>query len=343
MDGVITMRIGVFAPPSIPTSFVVYLSRVSSLLSAQGVDCVRFGSAIDLPPGCDLLWDIRSGGGNPPPDALMVDGLPPLVVTIHGFAPLSLPILEYYRSWRERIDAVGHAARQRRRWASVQQRIAGVIAVSRFTQTECLTHAGIAAQRVHVCHHGVDAETFGQPALPGDREGATFLHVSNDEPRKNLPRVISAFAKLRRRHPGARLRLKLPTGAGSRYVGLPGVEVLTGHLPTHELAAMYAQATAFVFPSLYEGFGLPILEAMSAGCPVITSTASACPEVAGDAALCVDPRSVPDIEAAMSRLLDEAGLQRRLHLAGLVQAAGFTWEACAAGHRQAFDEVLSKR
>lgn len=334
------MRIGVYAPPSIPTSFVVYLARVTEAMAAQGTEFVRFDGTTTPPHGCDLLWDIRSGGGNPPPDTLFVDGLPPLVVTIHGFAPLTLPSREYHRTWRERFESIGHVQRQHRRWEAVHSRIRAVIAVSAFTRSECLAHAGISAERVHVCHHGVDADAFHQGVVPGDRDAGTFLHISNDEPRKNLPRVVSAFAHVRRKHPNARLVLKLPADSAGRYRGLPGVDVVTGHLPTDELAAMYARATAFVFPSLYEGFGLPILEAMAAGCPVLTSTVSACPEVAGEAALCVDPRSVPDIATAMSRLLDDAELRQRLTRAGLNQAAAFTWKACAMAHKQVFDAVV---
>lgn len=336
------MRIAVFAPADIPTSFVVYFKRVHAALQQKGVDCVRFGHGDRLPPNCDLVWDVRSGGGNPPPDALLADGMPPLVVTVHGFAPLSLPAMAYYRLWRERVESIGHVRRQQRRWAAAQHHIARVIAVSSFTRGECVRHAGIGLARISVCHHGVDADAFAAGAAVSAREPGMLLHVSNDEPRKNLNRVLRAFRQVRRSHPAARLVLKLPAEAAARYSGHSGVEVLTGHLPTPELADLYARASAFVFPSLYEGFGMPILEAMAAGCPVLTSNVSACPEVAGEDALCVDPWSVSDLAIGMVRLLDDASLRDRLAQAGRVRASRFTWQVCAEGHLTAFEQALQR-
>lgn len=328
------MHVAVYAPPTIPTSFAVYLARVGDELGRLGVTCERFAGAADLPRQADLVWDIRSGGGNPPPDFLFGSGLPPLVVTIHGFAPLTLAPREYYRGWRERWHARGNVGQQHRRWAAVQAGIRSVIAVSAYTRDECGRHAGIEPGRITVCHHGVDATSFGAGSVP--RDEATLLHVSNDEPRKNLTRVVKAFARVRRLVPRARLRLKVPADAAGRYQGLPGVEVIAGHLQTAELAALYARSAGFVFPSLYEGFGLPILEAMAAGCPVLTSNVSACPEVAGGDALCVDPRSVDALADGMLRLLTDRTVAARLAAAGDVRARQFTWDRSAAAHLNAF-------
>jgi glycosyltransferase involved in cell wall biosynthesis len=332
------MHVAVYAPPTIPTSFAVYLARVGDELGRMGVTFERFGGTADLPRQADLVWDIRSGGGNPPPDFLLGGGLPPLVVTIHGFAPLTLAPREYYRGWRERWHARGNVERQHRRWAATQAGIRGVIAVSAYTRDECGRHAGIEPGRITVCHHGVDATSFGLASVA--RDEATLLHVSNDEPRKNLARVLKAFDRVRRRLPQARLRLKVPAEAAGRYQDLPGVEVIAGHLQTAELAALYARSTGFVFPSLYEGFGLPILEAMAAGCPVLTSDVSACPEVAGEAAICVDPRSIDAIAEGMAQILKSGEGARLLIAAGGRRCQQFTWERSAGMHLCAFRKAL---
>jgi len=106
--------------------------------------------------------------------------------------------------------------------------------------------------------------------------------------------------------------------------------MLAGFVPVEDLPPLYGAAEALVFPSLYEGFGFPVAEAMACGCPVITSNVSSLPEVAGGAALLVDPASVDEITAAMRRILEEPALRERLKNDGLTQAARFTWERSAA-------------
>jgi glycosyltransferase involved in cell wall biosynthesis len=326
------LHVAIYQPPDLPPSFRVYLHNVLQAMPANGLRFSAFAGRHDLPADADLLWDIRSGGGNPPPEDLLATGNPPLVVTIHGFAPMSLPGRDYFGNWREQWHARGSNRRKRAAWHGLQGRIAQVVAVSNFTRDETVRITGIGPDRISVCPHGVDGGLF-QPgaALP---VRPRFLHVSNDEPRKNIARIVAAFARLRM--PQAELVLKVPRAAASRYAGLPGVQVIAEHISDAELAALYRSATAFVFPSLYEGFGLPILEAMASGCPVITSHDSACGEVAGEAALRVDPRRTGDLAQAMQRLLDDATLHRQCVDAGLRRAAAFTWQASAQHHAAAF-------
>jgi glycosyltransferase involved in cell wall biosynthesis len=115
-----------------------------------------------------------------------------------------------------------------------------------------------------------------------------------------------------------------------------------GYVAEGDLPALYAGATAFVFPSLYEGFGLPVVEAMAWGTPVITSSVSSLPEVAGDAAVLVDPYDVDGLARAMQRLLDDACLRDSLIAAGRQRARRFTWERCAEDVEAVFDEAMEK-
>jgi glycosyltransferase involved in cell wall biosynthesis len=172
-------------------------------------------------------------------------------------------------------------------------------------------------------HHGL-----AQPYL---------LHLGTLEPRKNLPLLIDACAPLW--HGGSlthRLVLAGAPGWGAAAVeqaiarhGVARWVVRPGTVPDSHLPALYRAADAVLLPSLGEGFGLPLLEAMACGVPVIAADAGALPEVAGDAGLLVDPRDPPAWAAAIARLLADQDLAARLRLAGPARAAEFTWERCA--------------
>lgn len=172
----------------------------------------------------------------------------------------------------------------------------------------------------------------------------TFLAVGTLEPRKNLARVLAAFALLRARGLDADLvvagaRGWLDDDLLATAARAPGV-VVEGEVDDARLAALYGGATALVYPSLGEGFGLPVLEGLAAGLPVVTSAATACEEVAGGAALLVDPYDVEALADAMRRTAEDDGLRRGLIAAGRVRAAGFGWERTAEGTRATYERAL---
>jgi glycosyltransferase involved in cell wall biosynthesis len=164
-----------------------------------------------------------------------------------------------------------------------------------------------------------------------------FLFVGTLQPRKNVPTLLRAFA-IARRHLGGGVALALAGQAGR---GAPALKNLAsalgisnsvrwlGYVPEEDRPGLYASAAAFVFPSLYEGFGLPVLEAMAWGTPVITSNVSSLPEVAGGAGILVDPRDADALAEAMAQVLEDRSLAARLVAAGRVQAARFRWDTCA--------------
>lgn len=177
-----------------------------------------------------------------------------------------------------------------------------------------------------------------------------LLYVGGVNGRKNLEGLVSAFAAARAAH----LDLSLVIG-GARQWRSEGLERrvrrlgvaeqihFTGYLPDDDLPALYSGAAAFVFPSLYEGFGLPVLEAMACGAPVITSSVSSLPEVAGDAALLVDPQNSAAIAIAIRRVLEERGLAASLSARGLARAARFTWATAARETFAIYDQLLGDR
>jgi glycosyltransferase involved in cell wall biosynthesis len=176
------------------------------------------------------------------------------------------------------------------------------------------------------------------PASSVDREGSRpyVLCVAGADPTKNVETLVEAFARLplplRDAHDlvlAGDFRRRADLQERVRQVGLQKQTVFTGVVSDDRLIRLYQQAVLFVFPSLYEGFGLPVLEAMACGCPVISSNASSLPEVTGDAAVLVNPSDVEDLARQMERALSDSALRRDLRQRGLKQAAQFSWDRTA--------------
>lgn len=170
-----------------------------------------------------------------------------------------------------------------------------------------------------------------------------LLTVSTVEPRKNLPTLLKAYAQLKQQLAEVCPPLVIVGRKGwncgdiLRYMeALKDNVLFLGHVPDEDLIALYQMATCFVFPSLYEGFGLPVLEAMKAGCPVITTTSSSLPEVAGGAALLVDPLDANGMAAVLQRLLQDESLRRQMIAEGELQAARFSWSQTALLHTEVY-------
>ncbi len=190
---------------------------------------------------------------------------------------------------------------------------------------------GVDSARIRVIPYGVDHERF----RPSARTRQEFiLYPANRWPHKNHARLFEAFALLRLERPELRLVL---TGSGHDSGAPPGVEV-RGHVSDDELTELYATASALVFPSLYEGFGLPPLEAMASGCPVVAAHAGSLPEVCGDAARYFDPTSPAEIAQAV---LDVLASPDEWSARGVRRAAEFTWDRAARAHEAVYRELAS--
>jgi glycosyltransferase involved in cell wall biosynthesis len=236
-------------------------------------------------------------------------------------------------------------------------RARAIIAVSAATKRDVVRTLKLPERKVHVVYEA-PAPDF-RPLRRGDALEAvrrkyglpeTFvLYVGTIEPRKNLARLLAAFDLLRRDGFGA-LALVLVGSrgwqdaailTGIERLGLFSAVRLLGRAPIEDLVALYNLADALAFPSLYEGFGLPVIEAMACGTPVVTSPNGSLAEVAGDAAELVDPSQVESIAAGLRRVLADPDRRAELRAAGLTQAARFSWEAAAAQTRQVYESVLA--
>jgi glycosyltransferase involved in cell wall biosynthesis len=218
-----------------------------------------------------------------------------------------------------------------------------VIAVSEFTAGQVRDLLGVSADRVRVIPHGASTRGAHSNEAPPARE-KLILHVGAIQRRKNLVRLIEAFE---RTEPGWRLALAGSFGYGSKEIlqRIEGssrrqdVQVL-GYVSQTQLDDLYARAAVFAFPSLDEGFGMPILDAMAAGVPVLTSNRSATAEVSGDAALLVAPEDTGSIAEALHRLTTEEALREELVVRGRRRAALFTWEKAVEATWAAYRDLL---
>lgn len=229
-----------------------------------------------------------------------------------------------------------------------------ILACSESTKRDLVKFYGIPPDKISVVYYG-KSPIFREHRNPEDLdrirkkygiEGPYLLYVGNLQPRKNLKRLIAAFGRLKKdRSIRERLvivgkRTWLQSEAfGAIDESLKNDILITGYVPEEDLPLLYSAAEVAVYPSIFEGFGFPVLEAMACGTPVITSNTSSLPEVAGDAAILVDPYSEDAIAAAIQRVLSEPGLRAELKRKGLEQAARFSWEKAARETLDIFKKI----
>ena len=350
------MLIGIDASRAVaacPTGTEIYSRRlIQALLTLESPHrfrlYLRSTSPADTFPGAELRvipcprlwthlrlsWEIA----HRPPDVLFVPAhVLPLIhprvslATVHDLGYLHFPKAH---PWRQRLY-LDLSTRWNARTA------AHLLADSEATKADLVAHYGTPSDKITVAYPGRD-ETLTPVRDPAAIEavkarygivGDYFLYLGTLQPRKNLARLITAFAAL---SPETILVLAGKRGwlyedlfAQVRHLSLAGRVLFPGYVPDEDKAALLSGALAFVFPSLYEGFGLPVLEAQACGCPVITSTTSSPPEVAGDAALLVNPSDTEAIAGAMQRIAADSALRKTLIERGFVNVRRFSWAACA--------------
>ncbi len=267
-------------------------------------------------------------------DAPLLDRTP-LVVTIHDLNHFIYPQYHTKENYDFVTRSVHHAAR----------RADLIVTDSESSRREIRRYLHVPLERIEVVPLAADPAFSEQPRPDGVErarkryhiDGPYFLAVGSLEPRKNLPRILEAFRAYL--EGGGDASLVAAGGPGWKNEAihaavdkfqLNGRVIFTGYVPMEDLPSLYQGAEIFLYPSIYEGFGLPILEAMSCGTAVVTGKSSSLPEVAGDAALLVDALDAGEIAAAMQRLTSDTGLKEALILKGRARAACFSWDETAA-------------
>jgi glycosyltransferase involved in cell wall biosynthesis len=309
---------------------------------------------VELPHSIRRLYPSWNGLGRPAvPDELDAAdvmhatspaAIPPggrrLVVTVHDVAFRLYPGM-YPPAWRTLFRLGLRRAR----------RADAVIAVSRSTARDVALHGGIDPSRIHVVPLAPSLpQTTTDPGDVLERRRIPrpyLLFVGTLEPRKNLIRLIRAYRRSTARQEHA-LVIAGPLGwrSGRLHRELaspgPGRVVVTGRVPEADLDALYRGAAAFVYPSIYEGFGLPVLDALARGVPTIVARSSSLPEIVEDAALQVDPRSVRGLAEAIDHVVGDDDERGRLAARGPARAATFSWERTALGTLDVYRSVLDR-
>ncbi len=261
----------------------------------------------------------------------------PVVAMIHDLAFEHLPETFTRRGKAQLRLTVRHTARH----------AAQILTVSEFSRQDIINTYRLPPDRITVTHNGCEAQFTPQPT--SDREAETIkqkfgirrdylLAVGSVQPRKNLIRLLRAYAMLREQQPGFQLQLVIVGRQLWLYKEIlreikqqnfAADVIVTGYASDEDLPALYRSAVALVYPSLFEGFGLPPLEAMACGTPVITSDCSSLPEVVGKAAILVNPYEEADLAQAIWKLTNDPALRAQLRQAGIQQAKQFTWQTTA--------------
>ena len=258
---------------------------------------------------------------------------PKKVLTIHDLTPILFP---------ETHGGI-HTFLQNNILPRSLKRVDSIIAVSNSTKNDIIRYFKIGEAKVKVIYNGVDEifQVLHENKVEDVKEKYEIKHpfilyVGTLEPRKNIPTLLKAFYLLKKK--GIQHRLVIAGGKGWKYesvyetvneLNLQDEVIFTGYVSDEDLPKLYNAADLFVYPSLYEGFGFPPLEAMACGCPVITSNVSSLPEVAGDAGILVDPLGIDEIADAMWKVLNNEDVRERMVKMGLERAKMFSWEKCA--------------
>lgn len=267
----------------------------------------------------------------------------PKVTTIHDLAVFKYPETFSARGGHDIV------ANHKRKLRLVNQDKDIIIAVSQNTKQDIIDLLKIPEKRIKVVYEA--SEPIFTPSMDSDitrvknKYGINenyFICVGTREPRKNLGRAIEAFNSLNLKDYQIVIAGKYGWGDQQLKVKSEKLKVL-GFVPIEDLVALYSSAAALVYPSLYEGFGLPILDAMSCGCPVITSNIGATKEVGGGAAILIDPLNVADIADAMRTIADNADIGANLSIKGIEHAKQFSWEKAAEQTLNIYREAVENR
>jgi len=273
----------------------------------------------------------------------------PVVATIHDLAFERMPETFTRRgSFQLKLTV--------RRTAKKAARIA---TVSEYSRQDLLSIYKLTPEKVVVTYNGIESSFAPRPSVPNEAEEVRrrfgvsrdfLLAVGSLQPRKNMVRLIRAYARLRSEREdfrpqlvivGRKLWLASEIFDEVKRQRWADDVILTGYVPDEDLPALYRAARAFVYPSLFEGFGLPPLEAMACGTPVVTSDVSSLPEVTGDAALLIDPNDERALANALIEIVNNEGLRAELRERGIAQAKKFTWRAAAEKTLSLYQEAYS--
>ena len=264
----------------------------------------------------------------------------PFIVTVHDLVRICFPFAKETipQKLGLKLDVLGLRKAQH------------IVAVSKCTKTDLMQYLSIPARKITVIYNGVDRNVF-KPVAGRSYDFPYLLYVGTERPRKNLGTLLAAFSLLKRGSTVPGLKLVKVGSAGRtaefrqvtlqqiRHLGLEGDVVFVDYVSDEDLAGYYSSAVGLVIPSLYEGFGIPLIEAMACGCPVIAASTPSLQEVANGAALFFSPRDSLELACLMHRLITEPALRNKLIGEGFERVMHFSWEKAAQATLQVYQKV----
>lgn len=335
------MKVAYWVPKKYVTSVLLYTRHVVQRLKTQGFEFIPFSAGDVLPADADLYWDSTCTGGKNP-NKRFLKANRPLVVTVHGAAPMALPLSYTYNGKTSQFKGWWHNQKKIVGWQSLGHKVSRIITVSNYARREIVKHLPLRDIPVDVIYHGFDGGHFS-PLPETDwmmRKEPYLFHISVYQPKKNIEGMLAAWRSL---PPEDRMPFHIVAPGYPAPLEEGALRLDNTFIDQEQLAAYMRNARGFIFPSLHESFGLPILEAMASGCPVVTSNSTSCEEIGGDAALKVDPTDIPALAGAMKRIFSDEDLRLKLRRKGLTRASEFSWEQCADQHAATFRTAAAQK
>lgn len=330
------MKIAIYSSENAPMSYYIIRHEVTTYLNNQGISTIPFKTPDSIPSEAHIVWDPNAGGGFIP-NIRRNHTNKPIIATVHGARLFALSMSALRTSDFSVAKIIKSRIEQKRLWRKHINDYEAIIPVSDYSAKELSKYLKIPVEKIHRIYNAVDHSIF----KPKKTSKNYLLHISEYQPVKNVDRTIAAYIKasekadlpdfwiLSRKYPKRDIH--------------PKIKILDDkYLLSEDLASLYQNAMAFVFPSLHEGFGIPIIEAMACGTAVMTSNITACPEVAAGAALLVNPKSIDSIANGLLEMARNKELRNTLEKKGIARAETFTWENTGKAYQNLFENIYDK-
>lgn len=327
------MKIGIYIPKKRPTSYKIVQENICNNFDKNFVEIIEFNNTKNIPQQADIIWNPNVGGGFIS-EIRKEHTNKPIVITLHGARLFALKINELKNKNLSSLRIIRHRQQQKKLWKKHKHDFEKIITVSEYSKKELVKFLNLEPNSIIPVYNALNHDEF-KPK--GDKKDY-FLHISEYQPVKNLDRIIKAYLQaiketdlpdfwiVSRNFPRKNIHDK--------------IKILENRYRTNqEIVELYQNAFGFLFPSLHEGFGLPIIEAMACGTPVITSNITACPEVAANAALTVNPKNTADLKNAIIKLATNNKLYVNLKQKGIQRAKFFSWEKAAKKYFEIFTQL----
>ena len=330
------MVIAVYKPGKIPISIDIYIKNVIANSNNSEIEYVYFNSTDSIPHNTSIVWDPQLAGGYPSV-INRTHTNKPILLTIHGTALFSIKPSENYISKIQEIKTLYQRRVIKKHWNKSKNDYSKIITVSNYSKSEIIKHLKITEEKIDVIYHGVNKEEFS-PLLNSSK--SYLLHISSPQPKKNIDRLIKAYLTIADKKNVLPLKIISPDYKTKQFH--PKLEIISNLLPRKEISSNMRNAYAFVFPSLHETFGMPLVEAMSSAVPIISSNTTACKEIVGDNGLLINPRNTNSISEAMLKLMTNKKLRDDFVEKGLKRAKDFTWNKTSKKHINVFRKIMDR-